>query len=328
MNRFYKTQKLVLGGMLLALGIVLPYVTAHGIGLPGNILLPMHIPVFLCGLLCGPLYGSACGLLLPLLNSVLTGGSMPPLYPTMPMMMCELLVYGLVSGLLYCKTGLGKRKIGVYVSMIVAMICGRLAYGGALSLLVLYDTNVKALGVWASFVTGLPGVIVQILLVPTLVFATEGIFKLQKSNAFASAKNLIRQQKATCVVIKKGKIVNIESGRGVRPVLSLYEQGMLKNAIVVDKIIGKAAAMVLVLGGVRVCYGETMSRAAFDFLNAHGVRAEYGTLTERIINRQGDGICPMEQTVAEINDPAIALEALKVKVAELMALAEKEKENE
>ena len=326
MKRTYKTQALVLAGMLLALGVVLPYVTAHGIGIPGNILLPMHIPVFLCGLLCGPLYGSACGLLLPLLNSVLTGGSMPSVYPTMPMMMCELCVYGLVSGLLYCKTGLGKRKIGVYVSMIVAMICGRAAYGGALSMLM--DTNVKALGVWASFVTGLPGVIVQILLVPTLVFTTEGIFKLQKSNAFASAKNLIKQQKATCVVIKQGKILSVESGRGVRPVIALYEQGMLKNAIVVDKIIGKAAAMVLVLGGVRVCYGETMSRAAFDFLNAHGVRAEYGTLTERIINRQGDGICPMEQTVAEINDPAIALEALKVKVAELMALAEKEKENE
>ena len=328
MKRTYKTQVLVLAGMLLALGVVLPYVTAHGIGIPGNILLPMHIPVFLCGLLCGPLYGSACGLLLPLLNSVLTGGSMPPVYPTMPMMMCELCVYGLVSGLLYCKTGLGKRKIGVYVSMIVAMICGRAAYGGALSMLVLMDTNVKAIGVWASFVTGLPGVIVQILLVPTLVFTTEGIFKLQKSNAFASAKNLIKQQKATCVVIKQGKILSVESGRGVCPVISLYEQGMLQDATVVDKIIGKAAAMVLVLGGVRACYGETMSRAALEFLNAHGVRAEYGTLTDRIINRQGDGICPMEQTVAEIDDPATALEALKAKVAELMALAEKEKEHE
>ena len=328
MKRTYQTQKLVLSGMLLALGIVLPYVTAHGIGLPGNILLPMHIPVFLCGLLCGPLYGSVCGLLLPLLNSVLTGGSMPPVYPTMPIMMCELLVYGLVSGLLYCKPGFGKRKFGVYISLIVAMICGRAAYGGALSLLVLYDTNVKALGVWASFVTGLPGVIVQILLIPTLVFATEGIFKLQKSNAFASAKNLIKQQKATCVVIKQGKIINIESGRGVSPVIALYEQEMLQDATVVDKIIGKAVAMVLVLGGVRACYGETMSRAALEFLNTHGVRAEYGTLTERITNRKGDGICPMEQTVAEIDDPATALEALKAKVTELMALAEKEKEHE
>ena len=83
-----KTKKLTLAGMLLALGIILPFATSHGIGVPGNILLPMHIPVYLCGLLCGPLYGALCGLVLPLLNSVLTG--MPVIYPMMPLMTVEM----------------------------------------------------------------------------------------------------------------------------------------------------------------------------------------------------------------------------------------------
>ncbi len=316
------TKKLTAAGMLLALGIVLPFVTSHGIGLPGNALLPMHIPVFLCGLVCGPLFGGVCGFLLPLLNCVLTG--MPAVYPMLPIMTCELCVYGLVSGFLYCKTGLGKRRIGVYAAMLAAMLCGRAAYGGALSLLLLLDTDIKVLGVWAAFLTGLPGIVVQLLLVPALVFSLEGIFKMQRDNAVVSAKNLIANQKATCVVIKQGKILNVESGRGVRPVIALYEQGILQDAVVVDKIIGKAAAMVLVLGGVKACYGVTMSRAALEYLQAHGVRAEYGELTERIINRKGDGICPMEQTVADIDDPTEALEALKAKIAELSALAAKE----
>ena len=321
-----KTKKLTLAGMLLALGIILPYATSHGIGVPGNVLLPMHIPVFLCGLLCGPLYGTLCGLVLPLLNSILTG--MPAIYPTMPLMTVELTAYGLVAGILSCKTGLGKYKLGTYVSLIAAMLCGRAAYGGALSLLLLIDTEAKAAGVWAAFITGIPGIIVQLLLIPAIVFSMEGILKLQKKNAVASAKNLIAQQKATCVVIKNHKILNIETGRGVAPVIALYEQGMLSGAVVVDKIIGKAAAMVLVLGGVKSCYGLTMSQSAAEYLRAHGVAVEYDTLTEHIINRKGDGICPMEQTVAEIDDPAQALGALKEKIAELRALAQKEAENE
>ncbi len=317
------TQKLTVASMLLALGIILPFATSHGIGVPGNVLLPMHISVLLCGFLCGPLYGMLCGLMLPLFNSVLTG--MPVIYPMLPLMTVELTVYGLVAGLLFHKTPLGKYKIGTYASLIAAMICGRAAYGGALSLLLLIDTDVKAAGIWVAFVTGIPGIVVQLLLVPAVVFAMEGILKMHKRDAVMSAKNLILNQKATCVVIKNNKILNIETGRGVKPVIALYEQGILQDAAVVDKIIGKAAAMVLVLGGVKSCYGLTMSRTAAAYLASHGVAVEYGTLTEHIINRKGDGICPMEQTVAEIDDPAEALTALKNKIAELSANEDKTK---
>jgi niacin transporter len=309
------TQKLTVASMLLALGIILPFATSHGFGVPGNILLPMHIPVFLCGLLCGPLYGTLTGLLLPVLNCVLTG--MPVPYPMLPLMLCELTAYGLISGLLFHKTLLGRYKLGVYASLIVAMICGRAAYGGALSLLLLVDTEVKASGVWAAFITGIPGIVVQLLLIPAIIFAMEGILKMPKHNAMISAKNLIAHGKATCVVIKNGSVVNVESGRGVKPIISMYEQGLLQDAVVVDKIIGKAAAMILVLGGVKACYGLTMSQGAVTYLKARGVSAEYDTLTEHIINRKGDGICPMEQTVAELDDPVQALEALKAKITEL-----------
>ena len=247
---------------------------------------------------------------------------MPVIYPMMPLMTVELTTYGLVTGLLFHKTPLGKYKLGTYASLIAAMLCGRAAYGGALSLLLLIDTDVKAAGMWVAFVTGIPGIVVQLLLVPGVVFATEGILKMHKKNAGVSAKNLIKNEKATCVVIKNDKILNIETGRGVKPVIALYEQGILSGASVVDKIIGKAAAMVLVLGGVKSCYGLTMSQAAVDYLKSHGVAVEYDTLTEHIINRKGDGICPMEQTVAEIDDPAEALVALKNKIAELSAHTE------
>ena len=80
-----KVQSISVAGMLLALGILLPLVTAHGFCIPGVVLLPMHIPVLLCGFICGPLYGGVLGFVLPLLNSVLTG--MPVMYPMAPIMM-------------------------------------------------------------------------------------------------------------------------------------------------------------------------------------------------------------------------------------------------
>ena len=117
-----KTEKLALAGMLLAVGILLPFSTSHGLGLPGTVLLPMHIPVLLCGLLCGPLYGGAIGALLPILNCVLTG--MPAPYPMMPIMAMELLTYGAVSGLLYHKTRLYRLRWGVYPAMLIAQPVG------------------------------------------------------------------------------------------------------------------------------------------------------------------------------------------------------------
>lgn len=86
-----------------------------------------------------------------------------------------------------------------------------------------------------------------------------------------------------------------------------------------DKIIGKAAAMLFALSGVTSVYGEVMSRAALPVLQKYGIRFAFGTLTDYIVNRRGDGLCPMEQTVKELNDLTEAYEALWAKRRELMA---------
>ena len=315
---FTKTERLTVSGMLLAVGILLPYVVAHGIGLPGNILLPMHIPVFICGLLCGPVYGAACGLILPLLNSLIS--SMPALYPNMPMMAAELFTYGLVSGILYNNTPLGKRRIGTYVSLVVSMLCGRVSYAAAFNLIYIFDKDMKAAGAFSAFVTGLPGIAIQLLVVPGVVFAVEGYFKKSKRDALQSAKNLIARDKATCVVIKNDRIVNIEHGSGIAPIISLYDEGLIRDAVVVDKKIGKAAAMILALGGVRSCYGVAVSRSAVEFMESVGIPLEFERCTDHIVNRTGDGVCPMEKAVADISDPEEALLAVR---ATLKALSEK-----
>jgi hypothetical protein len=129
-----------------------------------------------------------------------------------------------------------------------------------------------------------------------------------------SAKNLIKQNKATCVIIRNQKIINTETGRGIRPIIALYEQGLLEDSIIVDKIIGRAAAMIAVLGRVNTCYAITISRGALEVLQDNGISVQWDEITEHIINRKGDGICPMEETVENIDSPEEALEALKKKI--------------
>ena len=135
--------------------------------------------------------------------------------------------------------------------------------------------------------------------------------------AVASALQLLREGQAACVVLRDGEIVRAETGRGVAPMIRLYEDGALQGAYVVDKIVGKAAAMLMTLGGVSGCYALTVSRAALDWFVGHGIPVEYEVCAEYIVNRAGDGMCPMEQTVKELTDPSEALTALKQKIAEL-----------
>ena len=135
--------------------------------------------------------------------------------------------------------------------------------------------------------------------------------------AVASALQLLRDGQAACVVLRDGEIVRAETGRGIAPMIRLYEDGALQGAYVVDKIVGKAAAMLMTLGGVSGCYALTVSRAALDWFVGHGIPVEYEVCAEYIVNRTGDGMCPMEQTVKELTDATEALVALKHKIAQL-----------
>lgn len=118
------TRKLTLSAMFMAIGILLPLLTGQ-IQRIGNMLLPMHIPVLLCGLICGWQYGAVVGFILPLMRSVMFG--MPPLYPVAVAMAFELAAYGFVTGFVYSRVH--RKNIGTtYLSLIAGMISGRVIW--------------------------------------------------------------------------------------------------------------------------------------------------------------------------------------------------------
>ena len=167
MKNMTSPRRLVMGAVCIALCVVLP-LAFHAIPNAGSILLPMHIPVLLCGLVCGWPYGFICGLLGPALSSLLTG--MPPA-AVLPSMMVECAVYGCVSGLLLLIVHTKSTYADLYISMIGAMLLGRILGGASKALL--FAPGSLTVAAWATgyFVTGLPGIIVQLVLIPTLVFA-------------------------------------------------------------------------------------------------------------------------------------------------------------
>ncbi len=162
-----QTQKLTLGAMFLALGILLPFLTGQ-IPQVGRMLLPMHLPVFLCALICGWQYALPVGAILPLLRTVLFGKPAP--YPDAIAIACELAVYGLVAGLLY--PALRKKGwAGLYATLISTMIAGRLARG--IVQLALLEIKGQAFGARAFFggivLAGLPGIVLQLILIPLIM---------------------------------------------------------------------------------------------------------------------------------------------------------------
>ena len=154
-------------GMCLALCLILPFFTGQ-IPTIGSMLCPMHLPVLLAGFLCGPWWALLVGITAPLLRHVLF--SMPPLLTAIAMSF-ELAAYGAVSGLIYRKT---KRDLpGIFLSLITAMICGRVLWGIVRVLM----TGVSGEPfTWALFLAGaytnaIPGILLQLILIPVLVTA-------------------------------------------------------------------------------------------------------------------------------------------------------------
>ena len=160
--------RLVLAAMFLALALLLPFLTGQ-IPKIGKSLCPMHLPVLLCGFFCGPWYAMAVGFVAPYLRFLLFG--MPAIMPDAVVMCVELAAYGLMAGLLYRL--LPKTKFSVYVSLIGAMLAGRLVWGAARC--VLYGLGKSPFSLTAfvtvGFVNALPGIIVQLVLIPILVIA-------------------------------------------------------------------------------------------------------------------------------------------------------------
>ena len=168
-----KTRRLVIASLFLAFGILFPLVTAHGLGVTGTVLLPMHIPVLVAGMLLGPAWGAALGVMTPVLSGLMTG--MPVLFPMMPIMACELCTYGFVSGMIYKRTPIGRLRLGSLISLTLAMVAGRCAYALVFELLLLANGSLRALTVWGAVVTGLPGIALQLLVVPSALYILERI---------------------------------------------------------------------------------------------------------------------------------------------------------
>ena len=164
MERISPIKRTVLGALMVAMCVVLP-MAFHAIPDGGSVFLPMHIPVLICGMICGWPYGFICGLLGPLLSSVLTG--MPPM-AVLPPMMVECGVYGLVTGLMLKYVRTGKLYADLYLALVTAMLAGRLLSGVAKAFIFSSGLSLKA-WVTASFVTALPGIVIQLVAIPMLV---------------------------------------------------------------------------------------------------------------------------------------------------------------
>lgn len=145
----------------------------------------------------------------------------------------------------------------------------------------------------------------------------------QPSEVQAQAVAEIESGRCSCVVVQGGQIVWQGEGRGVAPIKRLYEsedgKKLLKGAFLADKLLGKAAAMLLVLGGVAAAYGLTVSEAAYEYLQVHGVPCGCGRLVPYVKNREGSGLCPLEQAVLMIDDPKAGYAAIVGTIARLMA---------
>lgn len=122
----------------------------------------------------------------------------------------------------------------------------------------------------------------------------------------------------TCRITVDGAEVFVSRKRGIAPLLGLIDVGTnVAGGVAYDRIVGKAAALLYALMGVKQVHAGVMSAPAAETLSRFGIAYTFETLAERIINRTGDGSCPMEKTVENIDDPQAALAALKQKLAEL-----------
>lgn len=163
------TKKLTISAMLFALGLVLPFLTGQ-IPQIGSMLLPMHIPVFLCGLICGGRYGAMIGLLVPIVRSFLFG--MPLMYPTAVAMAFELATYGAVAGFIYFRAGYFCMK-SLYRSMLIAMLTGRVVWAVVMLILMGVSGGVFTLEMFmaGAFLNAIPGIAVQLVLIPGIMVA-------------------------------------------------------------------------------------------------------------------------------------------------------------
>ena len=188
MNKMSYVKKLCICAICIALCCVLP-TAFHAVGL-GTALSPMHIPALLCGLLLGPVYGAVCGVIGPVLASLVTG--MPPMMRLMHMAP-ELCAYGLMAGLMMRLVRTRNGAADIYISLISAMLVGRIVGGLAqwLVITIMGSNQVFTVAIWAAnYIVGtLPGAVAHLVLLPMLVLV------LEKAKVIPARYPKIKQEK-------------------------------------------------------------------------------------------------------------------------------------
>ncbi len=166
-----KVIKPILSAMFLALGLVLPFLTGQ-IQHIGNMLLPMHIPVLLCGFICGWQYGISVGFIMPLMRSALFG--MPVMFPNAVAMAFELAAYGFLSGFLFHKARWQCIR-SLYRCLIITMLGGRVIWGIAMAVIMGLGSGVFTVEAFmaGAFLNSIPGIIAQLILIPAVMLALD-----------------------------------------------------------------------------------------------------------------------------------------------------------
>ena len=169
MNKMTKTNRMVITAICIALCVILP-IAFHAIPGLGSASSPMHIPVLLCGLACGAPYGLLCGLIGPVLSSVLTG---MPVMAYLPGMVVELAVYGFAAGGILRILHKGNLYGRLYISLILAMILGRIAAGAVQALIFSVGTYSMQIWLGSYFIGSWPAIILHLVLIPIIVISLE-----------------------------------------------------------------------------------------------------------------------------------------------------------
>lgn len=174
-EKMNKTKEIVLSGLLLASGIILPMIF-HMFSLTGPIALPMHIPVLIGGFLLSPPLALLLGITTPIISGLLTG--MPVMFPMAIIMALELGIYGLTASL-----AARKFKLSIFPALIISMIAGRIAAGLTVALLVqLFGLKMNPLiFIQGAIITGIPGIIIQLIFIPALIHAIKSYFQMKSA---------------------------------------------------------------------------------------------------------------------------------------------------
>lgn len=167
MKKMSTVKKSAVCAVCIALCYVLP-IMLHGVQDAAKVLCPMHIPAFLCGLVCGWQYGLFCGIAGPALSSALSG--MPPA-AYLPSMMVELAIYGGVSGLMMKLVHTKSTYADLYISLVTAMLLGRILAGVAKTYIFMSGSYGMEAWIAGSVIESLPGTVIQLALIPSIVFA-------------------------------------------------------------------------------------------------------------------------------------------------------------